>query len=125
MSKIGTLLRQLRVENNLSYREASELSGLSHSYIRYIEIGKRPGSDTPISPTPDTLKALAKAYKYDYDELLKAAGYLDDNKEEKSDDEKKKANVAFHDFDNLTQEEIEYLETQLEIFRKIKKRENK
>ncbi|WP_370222051.1 helix-turn-helix domain-containing protein [Cytobacillus sp.] len=125
MSNIGTLLRQLRKDKNLSYREASELSGLSHSYIRYIEIGKRPGTDTPISPTPDTLKALAKAYEHDYDDLLKAAGYLDDNKEEKSDNEKQKVNVAFHDFENLTEEEIEYLETQLEIYRRIKKRNNK
>lgn len=123
MSKIGSLLKRLRVEKNLSYREASELSGLSHSYIRYIEIGKRPGSDTPINPTPDTLKALAKAYSYDYDALLKAAGYLDE-KDKDTGSEKKETggsvNTAFHDFDNLTEEEKEYLETQLKIFRKYK-----
>jgi transcriptional regulator with XRE-family HTH domain len=64
MSDIGSLLKNIRKERGLSFREAGELSQLSHSYIRYLEIGKRPGTDTPINPTPETLKALAKAYNF-------------------------------------------------------------
>lgn len=74
MANIGEFLRQLR--GKMTYREASEKSGLSHSYIRYLEMGKRPGTNTPINPTPETLKCLAKAYNYDYEELMEKAGYL-------------------------------------------------
>jgi transcriptional regulator with XRE-family HTH domain len=74
--KIGEFLKELRTEKGLKFREAAEKSGLSHSYIRYIEIGKRPGSGTPINPTPDTLKRLADAYDYPYEKLLEIAGYL-------------------------------------------------
>lgn len=75
METIGDFLKELR--GKMSFREASEKTGLSHSYIRYLEIGKRPGSNTPIKPTPETLKSLAKAYNYSYDELMRKAGYLD------------------------------------------------
>lgn len=76
-SEIGKFLKELRGE--MSLREAGERSGISHTYIRAIEQNKRPGSNTPINPTPETLKRLAKAYNYDYDELLKVAGYIDNN----------------------------------------------
>lgn len=77
MSTIGEFLRELR--GKMSLREASEKSGLSHSYIRYLEKSSRPGTNTPINPTPDTLKALAKAYKYNYRDLMKKAGYMDEH----------------------------------------------
>lgn len=76
MEKIGEFLKKLRTEKKLSFREASDKSGLSHSYIRYLEAGKRPGSNTPINPTPDTLKKLADAYKHPYEDLMMIAGYI-------------------------------------------------
>jgi HTH-type transcriptional regulator, competence development regulator len=79
MSRIGEFLKKLRTEKGLSFREAAEKTGLSHSYIRYVEIGKRPGSETPINPTPETLKRFAKAYDYPYEELMRLAGYLDED----------------------------------------------
>jgi HTH-type transcriptional regulator, competence development regulator len=89
MSRIGEFLKKLRTEKGLSFREAAEKTGLSHSYIRYVEIGKRPGSETPINPTPETLKRFAKAYDYPYEELMRLAGYLDedDNETKASDDD--------------------------------------
>lgn len=74
MEDIGSFLKQLR--GKMTYREASEKSGLSHSYIRYLEIGKRPGTNAPIKPTPDTLKSLSIAYNYDYQKLMEMAGYM-------------------------------------------------
>lgn len=76
MESIGEFLKGLRMSKKMSLREASEKSGLSHSYIRYLENGKRPGSNTPINPTPDTLKSLAEAYNYSYEDLMHRAGYL-------------------------------------------------
>jgi SOS regulatory protein LexA len=78
MNEIGSFLKSLRKEKGITFREAALRSGLSHSYIRYLEIGKRPGTDTPINPTPETLKRLSVAYNYPYDDLLIKAGYLDE-----------------------------------------------
>ncbi|MDR7237174.1 helix-turn-helix domain-containing protein [Neobacillus drentensis] len=76
MSELSRLLKDLRGDRSL--REVAEITGLSHSYIADIEKGFRRGSNNPINPSPDTLRRLAKAYLYDYDELLKVAGYLED-----------------------------------------------
>jgi transcriptional regulator with XRE-family HTH domain len=88
MSPIGPILRKIRKDKGLSLREAADRSQLSHSYIRYLEIGKRPGTDTPINPTPDTLKRLSIAYDYSYSELLKLAGYIENgaNPNDENDD---------------------------------------
>lgn len=74
---INDFLRQLR--GKMSLREASKKSGLSHTYISALENNKRPGSGTPINPTPETLKRLSSAYDYSYEELLIKAGYLNEN----------------------------------------------
>jgi transcriptional regulator with XRE-family HTH domain len=66
----------------MTYREAAERSGLSHAYIRYLEIGKRPGSNTPINPSPEMLKGLSKAYNHPYKDLMKRAGYSYDEEED-------------------------------------------
>lgn len=67
----------------MTYREASELSGVSHAYIRYLEIGKRPGTNTPINPSPEMLRGLAKAYNHSYKDLMMRAGYSYDEEAEK------------------------------------------
>lgn len=80
MNEFGDFLRSLR--GKMTYREASELSGVSHAYIRYLEIGKRPGTNTPIHPSPDMLRGLAKAYNHPYKDLMKRAGYSYEEVEE-------------------------------------------
>lgn len=79
MSEINEFLRVLR--GKMSLREASQKSGLSHSYIAALEQNKRPGSNGPINPSPDSLKRLAEAYKYPYEELMKKAGYIEEETE--------------------------------------------
>jgi transcriptional regulator with XRE-family HTH domain len=76
VSELGDFLRKLR--GNLSLREAAKISGLSYSYISSLESGKHPRTGDAITPSPDTLKALSVAYKYDYEELMKMAGHLPD-----------------------------------------------
>jgi transcriptional regulator with XRE-family HTH domain len=75
---IGEVLKQARMEKGLSLREAADKSGLSHSYIRYLENDERPGSNSPINATPETLKKLSEAYGVQYEDLMKIAGYLSD-----------------------------------------------
>lgn len=75
MSELGEFLRKLR--GKMSLREAAKRSGLSYSYISSLESGKHPRTGEPITPSPDSLKSLSKAYHYDYKELMKMAGHID------------------------------------------------
>lgn len=75
MYELGELLTKLR--GNLSLREVAKRSGLSYSYISSLEKGKHPKTGAPINPTPETLKSLSKVYNYDYNKLMKMAGYIE------------------------------------------------
>jgi HTH-type transcriptional regulator, competence development regulator len=76
MNELGKLLKELRGKESL--RSVGERTGLSHSYISDIENGFRRGTKKPIHPSADTLKRLAKAYNYSPNELLKKAGYIEE-----------------------------------------------
>jgi transcriptional regulator with XRE-family HTH domain len=58
----GLKVKQLRKEQNLSFQDLKELSGLSVSYLNEIEKGKK-------YPRADKIEALATALKTTYDEL--------------------------------------------------------
>lgn len=75
MNKLGELLKSLR--GNRTLREIAEITELSHTYISDVEKGFRRGSKKPIHPSPDTLKRLAAAYNYSYEDLMKIAGYIE------------------------------------------------
>ena len=75
MTKLNELVKDLRGKESL--RDAAERIGVSHSYLRLIEKGKDPRSGTPIEPSVDTLKKISRAYNYDFDKLMVAAGYID------------------------------------------------
>lgn len=77
-SELGKYLEQMRKKMSLSLREASERSGLSHSYIRDLELGYNHATKSPIHPSTQALKQLANAYQCSYEELLKKAGYITD-----------------------------------------------
>lgn len=102
MNEFGDFLRKLR--GKMTFREASERSGISHAYIRYLEIGKRPGTNTPIHPSPEMLRGLAKAYNYSYKELMKKAGY---DYEEETNEEMSKESITESDSTYLLKKLIE------------------
>jgi len=52
--------------------------GISYSYLSILEKGIDPRTGKDSNPKPDTLRLISKAYEYPYEELLKAAGYLND-----------------------------------------------
>jgi transcriptional regulator with XRE-family HTH domain len=79
MSKLGEVLRELRGKRSL--RSVADITGLSHSYIADIEKGIRRDTKAPINPSPEILKRLANAYNYSYEELLKLAGYIEEQEE--------------------------------------------
>lgn len=59
-------------------RKAATKSGLSHAYIRDLELGRNRTTNDVIKPSPETLRKLAHAYQYPYTDLLKKAGYLEE-----------------------------------------------
>jgi HTH-type transcriptional regulator, competence development regulator len=79
MQELGNLLRRLRDHESL--RDISSRSGISHTYLGIIEKGIDQRSGNPVKPTPETLKILAKAYNYPYEELMRKAGYLQESSE--------------------------------------------
>ncbi|HEY8420414.1 MAG TPA: helix-turn-helix transcriptional regulator [Thermoclostridium sp.] len=85
MGELQEMLIQKRRELNLSLRKAGSLIGISHSYLRALENGIDPRTNTPIKPSPEVLKLISKAYDIDYHRLMKAAGYLDEEENEDSD----------------------------------------
>jgi transcriptional regulator with XRE-family HTH domain len=74
ITRLGDFLKELRGTKSL--REIEKTSGVSYSYLRRIENGIDPRSGKEFIPSPDTLKKLAKAYDYDYIDLMDMAGYL-------------------------------------------------
>jgi len=82
LSQINDFLKELRERRGLTLRLASEKSGLSHSYISSLENGKHPQTKAPINPSPESLKKLSEAYNYPYEELMRVAGYIEENKKE-------------------------------------------
>jgi transcriptional regulator with XRE-family HTH domain len=70
----GKFLESLR--GSISLREAAKKSGLSHAYIRDLELEKNRSTNEKITPSPDTLQKLSNAYGYPYKELMIKAGHL-------------------------------------------------
>lgn len=132
MSELGDFLRKLR--GKLSLREAAKISGLSYSYISSLESGKHPRTGDAITPSPDTLKALSLAYKYDYEDLMKKAGHLPDtdafiegsksgegNKEQSASSYGKDSGMAFYGGGkDWTDEEIEFADALIQKLREQK-----
>jgi transcriptional regulator with XRE-family HTH domain len=71
----GKFLEALR--GKLSLRKVASKSGLSHAYIRDLELGRNRTTNDVIKPSPDTLRKLSRAYQYPYTDLLIKAGYLE------------------------------------------------
>src|SRR6478609_3127447 len=71
----GKFLEQLR--GKMSLRDAAYKSGLSHAYIRDLELERNRSTNDKIKPSPDTLKKLSDAYNFSYTELMCKAGYLE------------------------------------------------
>jgi HTH-type transcriptional regulator, competence development regulator len=75
-NQLGRLLEQLRGDRSL--REISQKTGLSHTYIRDIELGRRRVTNTPIKPSAYTLKKFSEVYNYSFVELMRLAGLEDE-----------------------------------------------
>ncbi|MBP1966767.1 helix-turn-helix domain-containing protein [Paenibacillus aceris] len=75
-NQFGKFLETLR--GKMSLRKVASKSGLSHAYIRDLELGRNRTTNDIIKPSPDTLRKLSQAYQYPYTDLLMKAGYLEE-----------------------------------------------
>ena len=69
MGKIGRFMKEKRASRDLSLREASKRSGVSHTHIRDIEDGRSIPSFTMVM-------RFLKAYTVDMEDFLRETGYL-------------------------------------------------
>jgi transcriptional regulator with XRE-family HTH domain len=89
----GKFLEQLR--GKMSLRDVAYKSGLSHAYIRDLELERNRSTNDKIKPSPDTLKKLSDAYNFSYTELMFKAGYLDNSETQAADPEIDMKEVLF------------------------------
>ncbi|TQR21830.1 helix-turn-helix domain-containing protein [Psychrobacillus vulpis] len=109
MEALSQLIRKLRGKESL--REASKRIGISHTYLDTIEKGFDKRSGKQVKPTPETLRLISNAYKYDYEELMREAGYLEDIEESKNDI-------------NVAGKEIKLSSEEIEVFKELRKHPN-
>lgn len=68
---IGDLVKQYRLDNDVSMDVFSKRSSLSKGYISMLENNINPRNNKPITPTLTTLKKIAAGMNTDVDSLLK------------------------------------------------------
>ncbi len=78
-SVLGEKLRQFRSLKELSLRDVEEKIGISNAYLSQLERGHAK------NPSPRKLELLAKLYNVPYSDLLRSAGYLNNEVGIKSD----------------------------------------
>ncbi len=74
MKEIGRFIKEKWSDRGLSLREASRLSGVSHTHIRDIEDGRS-------IPSFAMVMNFIKAYTVDIEDFLRETGYLPANAE--------------------------------------------
>ena len=97
MEKLGTFIKQLRVDRKLSLRDASKKLEIQEAYLWQLENNKRG------APRPEILNKLAAGYGVPTETLLKHAGYSVQPADEKQEVEAKKK-VLYRDYDKLPDE---------------------
>lgn len=74
MNSLGEILKATRLKLNKKLREVEEMTGVSNAYLSQLE------NDKIKSPSANTLYKLASAYNVELDELLYAAGIIENKK---------------------------------------------
>jgi transcriptional regulator with XRE-family HTH domain len=108
--EFGERLRELRKEKKLTSKQLGEKFKLAESTISGYETGAR-------KPDIELVKAFANFFEVTTDYLL---GESNDRNPDEI-----KINSAFYDYEKITEEEKEYLDMQLELFRDMKKKKKK
>lgn len=70
--KIGNIIKEYRINHNLSMQSFADKCGLSKGYISMLEKGKHPQNGKEIIPSIDTVQKIASAMGITVDNLLEA-----------------------------------------------------
>lgn len=97
MNELGTYIQSKRKEKGYSIRKLAELADISHTEVKRIEDGMRKQT------SPQVLRSIATALNCPYEDLMAAAGYID----EPLMDTDATAVAGIQNADDLSQEEID------------------
>ncbi len=106
-------LRRIRGVRDVSLREVEKATKISNAYLSQLERG------SAVNPSPNVLYKLAQFYNVPYISLMKAAGYLKEDKKTHSKPNQTALHAALMSTDDLTEKEhfmvaqyIEFLKSQ-------------
>ncbi|MBB6449752.1 transcriptional regulator with XRE-family HTH domain [Geomicrobium halophilum] len=103
--EFGKYLRELRKKNNMTLRQLSLYSNVSHPYLSQLENGKK------AIPSANVLKKISKGLKVSHELLMQKAGYIDtDTETEKRFNElinDPQTDLMFKDWDKMNEEQRE------------------
>lgn len=108
---LGTKLHKIRRARGATLRGVEDATGISNAYLSQLE------NDKISKPSPNFLYKLAAFYEVPYEDLMRAAGYVG---EDRSGDEEKRGQVsavALATLRNLEPEEEEELMRYAEYLR--------
>lgn len=101
---IGVRITKLRKDSRLTQQELADKLGITRAALSHYEKDRR-------EPDSDTLVKISDFFDVTTDYIL---GKTDGNAKSKT------VNSAYHEYEKLTEEEKDYLDMQLEIYRKMK-----
>jgi transcriptional regulator with XRE-family HTH domain len=107
MSVLGKRIKEIREKLNYTQKRFADALKISNVQLSRYESGDR-------KPEPEMIANIAELLDVSSDYLL---GITDNPTPNKKDEE---ISSAYYDYDNITEEEKDYLDLQLEIFRKMK-----
>ncbi|MBU3143300.1 helix-turn-helix transcriptional regulator [Clostridium sp. CF012] len=108
MSDIGKFILEHRTARNLSTRKLAALADISHTEIHRLENGERK------NPSPLLLKCIANALALPYEDIMRAAGYMDIIA----------TTTHLSGIDDLTDQEIEEVNNFIEFLRNKRIKQN-
>ena len=78
METLGSYLKKIRKQKGLSLKKVEKAAGVSNAYLSQIERNLRN------APHPEILKRLAAVYDVPLEEVLRVAGYLEDESQQRA-----------------------------------------
>lgn len=112
MNELGIYIKKIRNEKGLSIRKVSELADISHTEVKRIEDGIRK------QPSPQVLRSLAAALSTPYEDLMAAAGYIDDAP---NSDNESTSLAGINGTEDLSPEELEQVNSYIAFLKSQRK----
>lgn len=112
MNELRTYIKEKRIEKGLSIRQLAELANISHTEVKRIEDGLRKQT------SPQVLRSIASALGVPYEDLMAAAGYIDESAT-KSDGGTVASGIK--DTEDLSQEEIYQVNQYIAFLKSLRK----